>query len=296
MLQNDARKKDASQLGVTARITAEYPQLTASMKKFADFVLEDPLEVASLSIHSAVSVVGVSVATAHRFVTKIGYGGYSEFRSDLFQSFREGNAADENIRKSSLQFDSVHDVFSSELKAVSQNIVSSLRHIGAEDIDQAVDRIIKARNIYVVGTNVSAHLAALLAIGLEHFRGNVFSSAGAHGAVGAAQQLLRYDEDDLVIAIAFPRYYRDTIELVRFVSERRVPVLGITDNLRSPLASVADQILLLNSKRLTTGQTSDSTILAFIEALVAAVAYRLPDAPENELAFSEFTLPWYSRA
>lgn len=281
---------------VSARISAIYPELPVAMQKFADFILEEPFEASRMSIHAAVSNVGVSVATAHRFVIRIGYAGYGEFRDALFESFRKDYSASDNIRDAGNRFEAADDIFRAELLGVATNVQTNLQRLSSGQIEAAVDRILAANRIFVIGTHNSSYLAAMFAAGLEQFGLNSSSSAGSLGAVASARQLYRYTDKDLVIAIAFPRYYRDTVELARLVSERGVPVLAITDGPASPLNPIADLTFHLAAKRVSVGMVSDAAILALIEALVAAVAFRIPNAAELEIAYSKFAMPWYERS
>ncbi|UCF85403.1 MAG: SIS domain-containing protein, partial [Desulfobacteraceae bacterium] len=44
---------------------------------------------------------------------------------------------------------------------------------------------------------------------------------------------------------AFPRYPRETIDIVRFCNKRGASVLGITDKIDSPLASLSEFYILV---------------------------------------------------
>lgn len=96
---------------------------------------------------------------------------------------------------------------------------------------------------------------------------------------------------DLVIGIAFPRYVEDTIELARRASERGARVLALTDGPRSPLVQFADLSLYVRTDR-RLASNADSAVLAVIEALCDAVAYRAQRSVKAAAEVSEFVLPW----
>jgi DNA-binding MurR/RpiR family transcriptional regulator len=104
-------------------------------------------------------------------------------------------------------------------------------------------------------------------------------------------RLHEYDEKDLVIAIAFPRYFRETIEVARYAKRKKVRVLAITDSPRSPLAAFADVSVYVHAER-GFGANSDSTVLAVLESLVSAVTHKTPDALKRYRALTEAILPW----
>ncbi|MDB5535318.1 MAG: RpiR-family transcriptional regulator, partial [Devosia sp.] len=67
--------------------------------------------------------------------------------------------------------------------------------------------------------------------------------------------------------------------------------LTITDHLNSPLAAVGDLSLFVEAYH-EYNPPSDTAILALIEALVAAVASRVPNAVDVAERFAAFSYPW----
>ena len=94
-----------------------------------------------------------------------------------------------------------------------------------------------------------------------------------------------------MIGIVFPRYVEDTIELARRAASRGARVLALTDGPRSPLAQFADLSLYIRSER-RLAANADSAVLAVIEALCDAVAYRAKRSVKAAAEVTEFVLPW----
>jgi DNA-binding MurR/RpiR family transcriptional regulator len=115
--------------------------------------------------------------------------------------------------------------------------------------------------------------------------------SNTEGAFGGARHLSHFDTSDLVIAIAFPRYIKDTIELARLAKLRRIPILAVTDSHQSPLAAIADTSLYAFSER-QLSSVSNASALAIIEALVAAVAHSTPSSVRRAEEFTSLVLPW----
>ena len=276
---------------VSERIAAAYPRLTAALRQFADFVLAEPLTAARLSVHAAGHAAGVSVATSNRFARMLGYAGYPDFRGDLIKSFEP---AYEPVRRLSInvrKLASSADIMRGSLQLDMRNIETTLRELSDEACDRAVEMITRAPRIFVAGGDNSGHLAMLLANGLELFCPQVHTVGNLGGAVAAVRKLIRFGPADLVIAIAFPRYLRDTIRLAEMASERRVKLIAITDLPSSPLVPLADVTLYARAER-QFAATSDAAVLALIEALCAAVAHSAPQATESAKAYTEAALPW----
>lgn len=113
-----------------------------------------------------------------------------------------------------------HEIPAASLQEDVSNIETTMRNLSPQACERAVDMIVSARRIFVVGFDNSAHLAGLLANALDLYCGNARSVASTSGGAGAARQLFRFDATDLVIAIAFPRYIRDTVQVTQFAAKR----------------------------------------------------------------------------
>ena len=273
------------------RIAAAYPSLSDALKTFADYVVARPVEAARKSIQAASLEAGVSVASANRLARILGYSGYGEFRAELIRSFEKAYEPVQLLKKRRSQDASSVDIFAASLTQDIRNIEATRDQLSGDACARAVDMILAAKRRLVVGFFHASYLAALLASNLDLRCGNTRSTANSDGAVGAAGQLFRFDATDLVIAIAFPRYFRETIELCRLAKDKGIPVLAITDSPPSPLASLADVALYTHAES-TIAPTSDASALAMCEALSAAVAHRAQDAVRNYEEFTKFVLPW----
>ena len=276
------------------RISRNYPNFTDAIRVFADYVLVQPVEVARVSIHGAVESAGVSVATANRFARAIGFKGYAEFRAELISGFSSAFAPVEKLRNEISRQSTSAEIITASINQDVANLESTLKDLRPEACDRAVEMILNANRIYVVGIDNSSHLAGVLASGLGRYRDNVRSLSSADGAIGASRQLFRYGADDLVITIAFPRYFRDSVALSRFVRDRGVPLIAITDGPKSPIASLTDTVLYARAER-QLASTSNTSVLALLEGLIGAVAHRSPDPVEVEQQFANFALPWFEQ-
>ena len=157
--------------------------------------------------------------------------------------------------------------------------------------EAAVQAIAAARRIYVLGYGASGWLAGMLARGLDMHCDSVHLLATVAGATDGARQLPRMAAQDLLIAISFPRYLRDTVALTRAAHERGVPILALTDGPHSPLAPLARHCLFAKTESYHAAN-SETTVLALIEALVSAVALHTRGTLQNAARMTEAVLPW----
>lgn len=293
MAQNEKRLKnvlpDHSLVG--ERIALRYGSLTGALRQFADFVLSEPLRVARMSMQEAVNQVGVSVATANRFSTAIGFAGYAEFRAELIRSFETIFAPVEQLRAKVAEGASPADVVAASLREDMDNLQSTLAALNPASIDRFVDRLIGARNVFILGFENAGHLAGIFAAGLDVIGRPARVVENGAGRMGAARQLFTYGPEDLVVAIAFSLYMRDTIDMARYAHTAKIPIVAITDRLNSPLVQLSETALFVTADH-AFNPPSDAAILSLIEALIAGVASRLPDVAENNERFAAFCYPW----
>jgi DNA-binding MurR/RpiR family transcriptional regulator len=276
---------------VAERIAEIYPSLSDALRAFADFVLNQPMKVAQMSINETVDASGVSVATANRFARKLGFDGYSQFRSELIRGFEPLLAPVERIKRTISAESPIHSVVAATIEEDLGNLQETLRNLDPARVTQAVELLSKAERIFVVAFDNAAALASIFAHRLALAGKDIRTIENGGGRISAARHLSRFGRNDLVVAIAFPLYMRDTVELTEAVKKSGVPILAITDSQTSPLASLATLTLYVHARR-TAGSVSDAAILGVLEALAAGVSARFPKAAEKARQFTEFAYPW----
>lgn len=277
---------------VAEKIAAIYPGLSSALKQFADFVLAEPLKVAQMSINDTVHASGVSVATANRFARKLGFEGYAQFRAEVVQAFEPMFAPVERLRTEISKESPAAEIVAASLEEDMENLRASMLNLDAVRIEQAVGMIVGAERIYMLAFDNAGALANVFAHRMEMAGKRVRMIDNAGGTLTAARHLASFTAKDLVFAIAFPRYMRDTVDLTRAAKKKGLPILALTDTQASPLASLGDLTLYVRSRR-TIGSTSDAAILAVLEALAAAVSAKLPGATDAAQRFADFAYPWF---
>jgi DNA-binding MurR/RpiR family transcriptional regulator len=276
---------------ISARIAAAMPTLTPIHQRMGAFVLANLFRAATMRIDELADAVGASVATANRFARTLGFTGYPAFREALVRGFEATIAPVERLRSALETPASAAEVFDASLAQAASNLQLAQTSIDGSKAQALVDAILSARRVFVLGYGASAFLAGLMEHGLTPYCANVQSLALMGGPSHAARRLFTASKDDVLVAIAFPRYVDDTITLARQAREHGVRVLALTDSAASPLAHVADLVLAVRAER-RLAANCDTAVLAVIEALCDAVAHRAKRSVEAAAGLTEFVLPW----
>lgn len=273
------------------RVARVLPSLTRAHRGMADFVLAHPLRVATMPIDELAAATGVSIATANRFARALEFDGYPQFRAALVLGFESTLAPVDKLRDRLESPATAADVFSNALAEIARNIELTRNAFDADSCEKAVTAILGARRVYIVGYGASSWLAGLLQRNLERNCDYVQALASLEGSSHGARTLARLGSDDLLIALAFPRYFADTVTLAGQASKAGIPLLALTDRVTSPVARLATVALYAH----TDSQylpNSEASALALIEGLSVAVALRAKDSLESAAELAEVLLPW----
>lgn len=291
MLQKWAIRALPAGSDVAVRIEGVYPTLSPALREFADFVLSQPMKVVQLSINDSVHASGVSVATANRFARKLGFDGYPQFRAEIVRAFEDVLAPVERLKRQVSDGTSPTEILAASFEEDMDNLKHTVTCLDMQRVQWLAERLAGADRVFAVGFDNSAALASIFAHRLVTAGMDVRTTQIGGGRLAAARELARLQPEDLVIAIAFPRYIRDTVELAREAARHGQQVVAITDSPASPLVEVSEIAIYLQARR-TIGSTSDTAILGFLEALAAAAISLRPGAAEASETFADFAMPW----
>lgn len=211
--------------------------------------------------------VGVSESTVVRFAMALGYDGYPEMQKALQEQVRHRLTSAQRFEMSSDI--EKKEVLSKVLKADMHNIRMTIEEINAESFGKAVESILPARTIYVLGLRSAAPLSQFLGYYLHFMFDDVRIVAAGNSDV--FESIARIHKDDVLIGISFPRYSSRTIEAMRYARQNGATVIGISDGGMSPLNECSDVCLCAHTDM---ASFVDSLVapLSVINALLIALA------------------------
>lgn len=265
--------------------------LSPAHRQIADYVLDYPLRVAAMPAEDLAEIVGVSVPTVNRFARALGFSGYAQFRADLVLGYESALAPVEKLRAKPQQSVVPADVFADTLATMARNVERTRQALDLDILAQAVDAILSARRIYIIGLGSSAWHGGLLLRRLDLFSDDVRLLANIEGASFSARSLRGIKPGDLVVAIAFPRYMADTITLSKRMADAGAQVLALTDNASSPLVAHATMTLFAHVESAYFANC-EASALALIEALTAAVAHASGRSMQAATELADTVLPY----
>jgi DNA-binding MurR/RpiR family transcriptional regulator len=190
--------------------------------------------------------VNVSEATVVRLSKALGFKGFPEFQRELRNHFRDKLTTTFRLQKTVKKVTSEGDVLIKILQTDIDNIAETLQQTSIEEFRQFVKCIDSAERIIIIGLRSVYSLAVFFGIALEFLQKNVLVFQPGIGDMW--DRLLGLKKGDLVIGISFPRYTKQTVEVLRFAKQAGVKTLAITDSPISPLVQYADHVLTAQCK------------------------------------------------
>ena len=243
-------------------------------KRIANYILESYDKAAFMTASRLGKTVSVSESTVVRFAAELGYDGYPSMQRSLQKMIRNRLTSVQRIEVSNDRIGD-QDLLSSVLQSDIEKIRLTLEEVDRQSFDRAVDAIVSARKIYIMGVRSSASLATFLSFYFNLIFDNVISVA-ANTASEVFETMLRVGAEDVVIGVSFPRYSSRTVQAMNLARDRGATTIAITDSEASPLAPISNYTLKARSDM---ASFVDSLVapLSLVNALLVAVSRKKND-------------------
>ena len=201
---------------LTSRINECYGSLSKGQKILATYITDNYDKAVFLTAAKMGQVVGVSESTVVRFATHLGYKGYPEFQKALEEMVRNKLNSIQRMEVTYGRISQSH-ILETVLQSDQEKIKDTLEHIDEHAFELAVDTIIKAKHIYIVGIRSCAPLAAFMAFYFNLMFENV-TLLQTNNSSELFEQMVRISKDDVIIGISFPRYSMRTLKAMEFAN------------------------------------------------------------------------------
>lgn len=253
------------------RMEEKYKKMSKGQKRLADYVTENYDKAVFLTAARLGEVVGVSESTVVRFATQLGYKGYPGFQKALEELVRNKL---NSIQRMEVTYGRISQskILETVLQSDIEKIKLTLTGIDQKAFELAIDTILSAKRIYVVGIRSCAPLASFLCFYLNLVCENV-TAVNTNSSSEIFEQLIRINEEDVIIGISFPRYSMRTLKALEFASNRKAKVITLTDSVHSPMNLYSSCNLIARSDM---ASIVDSLVapLSVINALVVALCMK----------------------
>lgn len=238
-------------------IQKNFHKFSKAQKLIAQYIYNDYEKAAFMTASALGEALNISESTVVRFASFLGYSGYREMQRDLHELVKNKLTTVQriNLEGQDLSEQGIVKVMERDI----ENIRRTIDELDYNCFQEAIDIILKSRNIYVIGLRSSSFISGYLHFYLSFLFDNV--RLVTSGPNDIFEQLVKIREDDVVIAVSYPRYSKKTLEALDYSKTKGCSIISITDSEISPAAQLSNVNLI-----------AISDMASFVDSLVAPMS------------------------
>ncbi len=206
-------------------IAAEYDNLSRQLKVIAQYIEKHRASLMLERISDIAAACDVQPSAIVRFAQRFGYTGFSEMQDVFRQAYTDQAGATPDYQQRIRKLISTRDAALSAGDLTREFVGASRAGLddlaaGLDDaqLEAAVNLLLKAENIYVIGVRRSFPIASYIAYALEHTDKRVHLISGLGGM--HREQMRSVRERDVAIAISFSPYGKETQQCIKAAQDK----------------------------------------------------------------------------
>ncbi len=235
------------------------PTFSKGQRRIATYITEDYDKAAFMTASKLGKTVGVSESTVVRFAMELGYDGYPSMQKAMQEMVLNRLTSVQRLGIANNRMCD-HDVVATVLQADADKLRKTSDTVNREDFQHAVQAILRAKRIYLLGVRSAAALANFAGYYLNYMFQNVHVITTS-GCGEMFEKLVNVNSDDVVLAFSFPRYSSATLKGTQYCRSVGATVIAITNSHASPIAQESDYVLV-----------AKSDMVSFVDSLVAPLS------------------------
>ena len=256
-------------------------EFSKGQRRIAQYITECYDKAAFMTANKLGKTVGVSESTVVRFAVDLGFDGYPSMQKAMQEMVLNRLTSVQRIEVANDRIGN-QDVVSTVLQSDMDKLRQTAETVDRNEFQAAVNAILDAKRVYIIGVRSVAPLANFLGYYLNYMFNNV-RVVTASGTSEMFEQVVGVNREDVVIAFSFPRYSAATLKAAQYCRTTGANVIAITDNRESPLAKVSDHVICAKSDMVS---LVDSLVapLSVVNALIVAIAAQREEELSRTLA------------
>ena len=254
-----------------ALLQEKAPEYSKGQKKIARYIMESYDKAAFMTANRLGKNVGVSESTVVRFAVDLGFDGYPSMQKAMQEMVLNRLTSVQRIEVANDRLGD-QDVISMVIHSDMEKLRQTGETVDRGEFSAAVNSILKAKRIYILGVRSVAPLATVLGHYLNYMFNNVHVVTG-YSTGEMFEKIVGVNSEDVVIAFSFPRYSASTTKAAKYCRSAGATVIGFTDSTLSPLGQCCDHVLVAKSDMVS---LVDSLVapLSIVNALIVSIAAR----------------------
>jgi DNA-binding MurR/RpiR family transcriptional regulator len=272
-------------------------RLNGKQKRLAEYFLTNFEGISFQTVQDIANKTKISEATIVRFSRTLGFTGFSQLRDEIQKILLKKLSPFERFHTSSGGFNNIERLVASVFEREMNNLREAQGKLQLTNIERIANLIIKAKRKYIVGFRATGGCAYLLGYYLNYILPDVLTMHEGDSSV--FEKLKSINDQDVLVAISYPRYTRSTVEVLKFAKDRKSPTVCITDSELSPATKVSDFTLFApaNSSNFANSYTACSTVINLLITLISHMDTKRTEIMLKEMdkVLNSFNLFYKSR-
>ena len=266
---------------ILQKIRENYELLTASQQRVADVVLNNYTCLALMTSSSLARLANVSEATTVRFAMRLGYAGYGELRRAVQDGLME-NRTVIKLQESIGSAEEGSTCYAVAMKRDIENINRTLQHLDVDMMESAVEKLCRAKRVFILGRMRSEAIAVYLDAVLKM----LLDQPILLDANTTLESVSDIGEDDCLFAISFKRYSKETVQIQKYFKRKGAFCIALTDSNASPLAGTSD-LLFRAEVRSVSFVDSYAAAVSVVNSIWTRITQRNPGKSQRKLEVLE---------
>jgi DNA-binding MurR/RpiR family transcriptional regulator len=272
--------KDIDEL--RAEIVARHDELSPRLRQVAAYVLDHPNDMGLETLAVIAERCGVQASTIVRFAKAFGYAGASQmqrlFRDELINSAPSPSYAERvrqfNERTGDTRNLSPHELMQEFATSNIMALENMKETVDGHALEHAVDLMVESAAVYLIGLRRSFPIAAYMAYALRHLEKPVHLIDGLAGML--VEQSSMIAPGDVLFAISFRPYAKETAEIVVRAKAAGARVIALSDSRLSPVSREADISFAIKDAEVRQFRSLTGS-LCLAQTLVVSCAHRVEE-------------------
>jgi DNA-binding MurR/RpiR family transcriptional regulator len=239
------KKNSLTSIDINQKLSNGYNDFSREVKKAAKYVLNNPAEIPLYSIRTIASNANVNPSTMVRLINLLGFERYAEFKSIYKQAASKLPVSNFASHAQNLLSDS-NNLFAGKEAIAYKALSNAFNDQTYKEINKAVDYLINAKKVYILGMRSSFSVAFYLHY-LLHF--TLPAAELIRGQEGMLlSEISQINSNDVVLVFGASPLSLETTKALDKIKKKSAFIIVATDMYTSQATSHADIVIALGNE------------------------------------------------
>ncbi|MCH5584968.1 MurR/RpiR family transcriptional regulator [Shimazuella sp. AN120528] len=245
-----------------------YSNLSTGQKKVAEYILDNFDRAAFLTAEQIGREIKVSQTTVIRLSYALGFRGFSEMQQTIQAEVLSKKPS--SVVEKTANLNEKASIFTPIIEKDIDILQRMSQEIDEEHLWKAIDWLLKADSILVIGYRSSYAAAHWFSFGLGELRDHV----DLNPTSGHMGKLLTLSQKSVVFIISYPRYSPQSLIIAEHAKHVGAKVIAVTDRVLSPIANTAD-LCFYAETNLMSGYNSIAASISLLNLFLVGLQSKL---------------------